>query len=95
MGRFYGPVMALPGVGPGIIVQAQARERDGRGEFGLNYLSRSNPEEGQEEAADGLNYAAFDWLCDRRAGIEEIDPDLLDAAHHFALAHAALERRRR
>jgi len=95
MGQFYKPVMDLPGVRPGTIVQAQARERDGRDLFGLNYLSRSNEEEALEEFSDALNYAAFSWLVDRRAGIEEIDPDLLDAAHHTALAHAAIERRMR
>lgn len=83
----------LPGVTPDGLLHAIQRERAGRDEFGLLYLTRRNAEEGKQEAADGMNYSFFAWLQDRRNGTEDIDPDLLDAAHHFALAHAALERR--
>jgi len=95
LAAFQKEVAKLPGVTPGILIDSHRRERAGRKEFGLKYLGRCNPTEGLEEAADGLNYAFFDWLNDRRAGVEEIDSDLLDAAHHFALAYAALERKRR
>jgi hypothetical protein len=90
---FLGRVAALPEVTGPALHHAQKRERAGRETFGFAYLSRDNDREGLEEAADGLIYAALSWLCDRRTGREDIDPDLLDAAHHFALAHAALERR--
>jgi hypothetical protein len=95
LAEFQTEVANLPGVTPGILIDSHRRERAGRQEFGLKYLSRCNPSEGLEEASDLLNYAFFDWLNDRRAGIEEIDPDLLEAAHHAALAYAALERKRR
>jgi hypothetical protein len=95
LAEFQTEVAQFPGVTPGILIDSHRRERAGRREFGLRYLGRANCDEGLEEASDGLNYAFFDWLNDRRAGIEEIDPDLLDAAHHFALAYAALERKRR
>jgi len=91
---FLRQLSPLPGVTGRVVQHSQARERAGRTEFGLEYLSRNNPLEGQEEAADGLNYSFFETLKDIRAGEQEIDPDLLDAAHHFALAHAALDRRR-
>lgn len=70
------------------------RELAGRAEFGFAYLSRNNPEEAQEEAADGQIYCYLEVLKDRRAGETDIDFDLLDAASHFALAHQALQRRR-
>jgi len=83
----------LPGVTPAGLLHAQTRERAGRVEFGLKYLGRDNIAEGQEEAADGSMYAYLEWLNDRRRGAVSIDPELLTAAHHFSLAHAALERR--
>ena len=95
LAAFQAEVAKLPSVNAGILIDSHRRERAGRVEFGLKYLGRDNAAEGLEEAADGLNYAYFCWLNDRRAGTEEIDPDLLTAAHHFALAHQALERRRR
>jgi hypothetical protein len=95
LAAFQTEVARLPGVTPGILIDSHRRERAGRDEFGLKYLGRDNPAEGLEEASDLLNYAFFDWLNDRRTGVEEIDPDLLDAAHHAALAYAALERKRR
>jgi hypothetical protein len=95
LAAFQTEVARLPGVTPGILIDSHRRERAGRDEFGLKYLGRDNCAEGLEEAADLLNYAFFQWLNDRRAGVEEIDPDLLDAAHHAALAYAALERKRR
>jgi hypothetical protein len=95
LAAFQTEVARLPGVTPGILIDSHRRERAGRDEFGLRYLGRDNCAEGLEEAADLLNYAFFQWLNDRRAGVEEIDPDLLDAAHHAALAYAALERKRR
>ena len=91
---FYQRISDFPGVGPHVILAALQRARAGRAHFGLKYLGRDNAAEGQEEAADGVNYCAFEWLNDRREGTEDVDPDLLDAAHHFAQAHAALERRR-
>jgi hypothetical protein len=95
LAEFQTEIAKLPGVTPGILIDSHRRERAGRGEFGLRYLGRDNCAEGMEEAVDGLNYSCFTWLNDRRAGVEDIDPDLLDAAHHFALAYAALERKRR
>jgi hypothetical protein len=95
LAAFQTEVARLPGVTPGILIDSHRRERAGRQEFGLRYLGRCNPSEGLEEASDLLNYSFFDWLNDRRAGVEEIDPDLLEAAHHAALAYAALERKRR
>ncbi len=95
LAEFQAQVAKLPGVTPGILIDSHRRERAGRVEFGLKYLGRDNCAEGLEEAVDGLNYACFDWLNDRRAGAKEIDPELLTAAYHFALAYAALERKRR
>jgi len=92
---FQTAVAKLPGVTPGILVDSHSRERAGKVEFGLQYIGRDNCGEGLEEFADSLNYAFFDWLNDRRAGVDEIDHDLLEAAHHAALAYAALERKRR
>lgn len=92
---FYTAIADLPEVPAAAIEHAYQRLVTGRKEFGLEYLSRNNPAEGQEEQADSQNYALFQWLCDRRNGLEEIDPDLLVAAHHSALAHEAFERVRR
>ena len=95
LAAFQAEVAKLPGVTPGILIDSHRGERAGRGIYGLAYLGRDNCKEGQAEGSDGLNYAYFDWLNDRRGGIEEIDPDLLDAAHHAAGMYAAFERRRR
>jgi hypothetical protein len=95
IGEFFAHLSDLPGVGAAALHHAQVREQAGREEFGLSYLGRDNDAEACEEAADGIIYAHLSALNDRRAGIQDIDPDLLDAAHHFALAHAALERRSR
>ena len=92
--EFFGMLADLPGFSSQSIRQAQERERLGRDEFGMKYLGRDNCGEGLEEAADGMNYAFFDWLNDRRQGINEIDTDLLEAVHHFSMAHAALQRKR-
>jgi hypothetical protein len=95
LAAFQTEVARLPGVTPGILIDSHRRERAGRDEFGLKYLGRDNDAEAQEEYADGLIYAHLSRLNDIRAGVEELDPDLLDAAHHAALAYAAIERRRR
>jgi hypothetical protein len=95
LAAFQTEVARLPGVTPGILIDSHRRERAGRVEFGLRYLGRDNDAEALEEYADGLIYAHLSRLNDIRAGIEELDPDLLDAAHHAALAYAAIERRRR
>ena len=95
MAAFFDQLAGLPGITAAALLHGLNRERAGRKEFGFAYLGRDNPAEGQEEAADGLIYCALDWLNDRRAGTEDVDADLIDAAHHFALAHAALERKRR
>lgn len=95
LAEFQAEVARLPGVTPGILIDSHRRERAGRKEFGLKYLGRDNDAEAQEEYSDGLIYAHLSRLNDIRAGVKEIDPDLLDAAHHAALAYAAIERRRR
>lgn len=70
---------------------AEAREFAGRTKFGLAYLSKDNCADGLEEAADGGNYSFFEIHKARREGE---DPDItalcLDAAYHFAQAHASL-----
>ena len=95
LAEFRGYLEPIPQFPVAALEHAYRRLDAGRREFGLEYLSRNNPAEGQQEQADSLNYAFFDWLCQRREGIDEIDPDLLDAAHHSALAHEAFERVRR
>jgi hypothetical protein len=95
LAAFQTEIAKLPGVTPGILIDSHRRERAGRVEFGLKYLGRDNDAEAQEEYADGLIYAHLSRLNDIRNGVEELDPDLLDAAHHAALAFAAIERRRR
>jgi hypothetical protein len=95
LAAFQSEVAKLPGVTPGILIDSHRRERAGRVEFGLKYLGRDNDAEAQEEYADGLIYAHLSRLNDIRNGVNELDPDLLDAAHHAALAYAAIERRRR
>lgn len=76
------------------VAHCQIRELAGRDQFGLAYLTRNNPAEAQEEAADGQIYCYLEVLKDRRSGESDVDFDLLDAARHFALAHQALARRR-
>jgi len=95
MTEFLTELAKQPGPTAPAIRHAQKRERSGRTEFGLSYIGRDNDLEALEEAGDGIAYAYLSWLNDRRAGTDDIDPNLLDAAHHFAQAHAALERRRR
>ena len=73
--------------------QAASRERAGREQFGLAYLTRDNPTEALEEFADGANYAMFTRLRD----LEEFgdDPDVmrlaLDVALYSFRAHAAAQ----
>lgn len=73
----------------------RAREAWGREHFGHRHLSRDNPLDGMEEAADGALYAFFDILQDRRAGDEEEWGLALTAAKHFAEAYHALKMLRR
>jgi hypothetical protein len=93
---FYGELNRVPGVSPNFIRQALEREREGRDHFGLRYLNRdlrNNPAEAMEEAADGGNYCFFEYLAEvREGGSSQPAADLLEAAHHFAKAYAALER---
>lgn len=42
--------------------QCEAREKEGRRKFGLQYLWRRNRRESLEEFADGSNYVLFDHL---------------------------------
>lgn len=93
--EFQTRIASLPGVTAAGLIHAVKREQAGRDQFKLTYLGRDNDAEGMEEFADGLVYPYLSWLNDRRAGRLDIHPDLLDAAHHAALAHAALERRQR
>ena len=58
------------------------------------YLNRDNAAEGQEEAADGINYAIFEALKRAAEGKEDKRDLALAAAHHFALAHWQLMRLR-
>lgn len=92
LGVFRGRLESLPGMPGAALDHARQRELTGRKEFGLQYLGRNNFAEGREEAADGVNYASYAWLKGRRYGIEEINPHLLAAAHHFAQAHQHLIR---
>lgn len=70
------------------------RELAGREEFGYVYLSRNNPVEAMEEAADGALYSYFDTLVARREGDDtpERESWAYLAASHFARAHYALRR---
>lgn len=78
---------------------ATKRERAGRTEFGLRYLSRDNLAEAVEELADFANYLFFDCLNTIRT--EGHDPDLdltltaaskaVEALEH--LEHLAARRR--
>jgi hypothetical protein len=92
---FIQRIASLPGVTANALLHAQRRELAGRTEFGLSYIGRDNDAEAQEEYGDGLVYPYLSWLNDRRYGSDEIDPDLVEAAYHSALAHAAVERHRR
>lgn len=89
--RFAQFLRAVPGLPEAAIAHAHRRLVAGRAEFGLTYLTRDDCREGQEEAADGHNYAFFEWLRDRRHGVEEIHPSLLMAARCFAEAYQHLE----
>lgn len=76
------------------IEQAAARERAGREQFGLSYLTRDNPAEAHEEFADGANYAYFT----RERDLQDFgdDPDVmrlaLDVALHAFEAHASAQK---
>lgn len=89
--EFFARLAELPGVHGAALLDAKGRANAGKG---MAYIGRDNASEGCQSAADGLIDAAYEWLNDRRAGEEDIDPDLIDAAHHFAQAHAALKRRK-
>lgn len=69
------------------------RERWGRDRFKLAYLARDNAAEGLEEGADLAIYACLEyWKMHRGRFDPDVAADLLDAAYHAALAHAALRR---
>ena len=71
----------------------EGREFAGRKTFIHSFHARNNIWEAMEEAADGLNYLAFQSLVDLRAGKEGADRDLLlTAAYHFYLAYEAMVR---
>lgn len=70
-----------------------AREQVGRKHFGLEYLGRDNVQEFLEEMADGVNYLAFQTLCDIRGGAAESDPALIEAAYYLGEAFKAVGRR--
>lgn len=97
---FPGTIARFPSPPPdwfkSFMAACSRRERIGRPTFGYAYLGRDNPTEGQEEAADGANYAFFDMLVAIR---ESGDPDEIDtaltAAQHFARAYEALAKLRR
>jgi hypothetical protein len=73
--------------------QCEARERAGQDKFKFRYTARDNCAEATEEAADGVLYCYLEGLRLQRDG--DYDPDvildLLTAAHHFALAHKAIQ----
>lgn len=87
---FRAQLEAIPDTPSDALNHAYRRTVAGRKEFGLEYLNRDNCAEGREEAADGQNYSMYHWLKGRRYGVEEINPHLLSAARHFALAHRDL-----
>ena len=87
---FRGRLEGIPNTPGAALDHARQRELAGRKEFGLRYLDRNNYAEGREEASDGVNYSMYAWLRGRRFGVEDIDPHLLAAARHFALAHQEL-----
>lgn len=67
-----------------------SRERAGRETFGLRFLSRNNPQEAREEAADLANYCAFDLLSSIRKGEELEEDEALTAAWHVFQAYCSL-----
>lgn len=88
-----------PGVSDEVLDQCERRFDQGLdlfvdGEGQPLYLTRDNAIEGQEEAADGINYAIMESLKRAAAGKEDKRDIALQAAHHFALAHWALMRLR-
>ena len=88
-----------PGVTDEVLDQCERRYDAGvdlfvDGEGKPQYLHRDNAAEGQEEAADGINYAIFEALKRAAEGKEDKRDLALQAAHHFALAHWALMRLR-
>lgn len=87
---FQNRLRTIPDTPTEALDHAYQRTVAGRKEFGLEYLTRENCAEGREESADGVNYSMYHWLKGRRYGVEEINPHLLSAARHFALAHRDL-----
>ncbi len=86
-----------PGVSDQVLDQCQDRYDAGIDTFvGPDgrpaYLTRDNAAEGQEEAADGINYAVMESLRRDANGQEDKRELALAAAHHFALAHWMLAR---
>jgi hypothetical protein len=77
-------------------MDALAREFAGRRKFGLRFLGRNNPKDGQEEAADGANYAAFEIIKqENRHGNDAATDLLLRAAQKFFEAYELLAEARR
>ena len=69
----------------------EQREREGRPRFGNVFLSRDNPREAQEEAADGALYAMLDMLRHlRETGSREDYDATLRVAAKFAEAYREL-----
>lgn len=68
--------------------ECEARERQGREEYGLSYLRRDNCVEACQEFADGAIYFMFDVLQSlRNTGDEEGIDIALTGAWHAAEAH--------
>ena len=61
-------------------------------EYKYRYLSRSNPREAQEEAADLVNYLFLETMRRRRLGEDEEADIALTGAHHAAKAYEAAQR---
>lgn len=94
-----GQLSNCPGVSKEVLDQCQGRYDAGREQFRDEdgrplYLNRDNAAEGQEEAADGINYAIMECLRRASEGKEHKRDLALSAAHHFAMAHFALMRLR-
>jgi hypothetical protein len=96
----------VPGTDPPVYVptpafklfrmDALAREFAGRRKFGLRFLGRNNPKDGQEEATDGANYAAFEIIKqENRHGNDAATDLLLRAAQKFFEAYELLAEARR
>ena len=88
-----------PGVSDEVLDQCERRFDQGIDLFvdadgNPQYLHRDNAAEGQEEAADGINYAIMEALKRSSQGKEDKRDLALAAAHHFALAHWQLMRLR-